>query len=66
MKTIHLQEIDSTNAYLRNYTPDPGAGFQTSTNKITIIDHDERVNAFELKSKQEVAKDIVDHLKMGK
>ena len=49
-----------------NSLQDPGAGFQTSTNKITIIDRDEQVNAFELKSKQEVAKDIVDHLKMGK
>lgn len=47
-----------------NSLQDPGAGFQTPTNKITIIDRDEQVTAFELKSKQAVAKDIVDHLKM--
>lgn len=45
-----------------NSLQDPGAGFQTPTNKITIIDRNEQVTAFELKSKQEVAKDICDHI----
>ena len=36
-----------------------GAGFQHDTNRITIIDKEEQLHKFELKSKQEVAKDIV-------
>ncbi len=35
-----------------------GAGFGHDTNKITIIDKDTKTTSFELKSKQEVAKDI--------
>jgi phosphopantothenoylcysteine decarboxylase/phosphopantothenate--cysteine ligase len=45
-----------------NSTNDKGATFGTSTNKITIIDKFENAQAFELKSKQEVAKDIVSKL----
>ncbi len=41
-----------------NSLQDKGAGFATSTNKITIIDKLNNVKAFELKSKTEVAKDI--------
>jgi phosphopantothenoylcysteine decarboxylase/phosphopantothenate--cysteine ligase len=36
-----------------------GAGFQCDTNKITIIDRENNIIDFELKSKSEVAKDIV-------
>ena len=36
-----------------------GAGFQCDTNKITIIDRKNNIIDFELKSKSEVAKDIV-------
>ena len=36
-----------------------GAGFQHDTNKITIIDKREQLHSFELKTKREVAKDIV-------
>ncbi len=50
-----------------NSLNDEGAGFQHDTNRITIIDREEQLHKFELKSKQEVAKDIVsfiyDHLK---
>jgi len=42
-----------------NSLKEPGAGFQVDTNKITIIDKDNNQEAFELKSKREVAKDIV-------
>ena len=45
-----------------NSLRDKGAGFAHDTNKITILHKDERVLSFELKSKQEVAKDIVEEI----
>lgn len=45
-----------------NSMQDPGAGFKHNTNKITIIDKDGNVLKFELKPKNEVAKDIVDYV----
>ncbi|MGC8824074.1 MAG: bifunctional phosphopantothenoylcysteine decarboxylase/phosphopantothenate--cysteine ligase CoaBC [Bacteroidales bacterium] len=45
-----------------NPANEPQAGFMTDTNRITIIDKDENIETFDLKSKQEVAKDIVDRL----
>ena len=42
-----------------NSMNDDGAGFGVNTNKITIIDRDNNPTFFELKSKAEVAKDIV-------
>ncbi len=42
-----------------NSLNDKGAGFKTNTNKITIIDKNNKITKFELKSKEEVAKDIV-------
>ena len=42
-----------------NSMQDAGAGFGVDTNKITIIDKDNNKTFFELKSKTEVAKDIV-------
>lgn len=41
-----------------NSLNDKGAGFEFDTNKITIIDKNNNVDNFELKSKSEVAKDI--------
>jgi len=41
-----------------NSLQDKGAGFATVTNKITIIDAEEHITEFPLKSKTEVAKDI--------
>jgi len=41
-----------------NSLGDMGAGFKTDTNKITIIDRDLQKTAFDLKSKEDVAKDI--------
>ena len=38
------------------------SGFQVDTNQISIIDADGKKNDYSLKSKREVAKDIVDHL----
>lgn len=40
----------------------PGAGFQVDTNKIIILEKDGTTNHFDLKSKREVAADIVDKM----
>jgi len=45
-----------------NSLKDPGAGFQTDTNKITIIDKYNNLFNFELKTKEQVAIDIVDRM----
>jgi phosphopantothenoylcysteine decarboxylase/phosphopantothenate--cysteine ligase len=45
-----------------NSLNDKGAGFKTDTNKITIIDHNLQKNTFDLKDKNEVAKDICNKL----
>lgn len=45
-----------------NSLNDKGAGFAHNTNKISIIGKDNNIINFELKSKQEVAKDILQHL----
>lgn len=41
-----------------NSLNDEGAGFQHNTNKVTVIDKENKLTKFELKSKAEVAKDI--------
>ena len=41
-----------------NSLQDKGAGFRGNTNKITLIDENENITSFELKSKSEVAEDI--------
>ncbi|MFK8103499.1 MAG: bifunctional phosphopantothenoylcysteine decarboxylase/phosphopantothenate--cysteine ligase CoaBC [Saprospiraceae bacterium] len=45
-----------------NSLNDKGAGFQHDTNKITIFHQDNKIQKFELKSKQAVAVDIVETL----
>ena len=45
-----------------NSMNDKGAGFNTNTNKITIINNKEEVIKFKLKSKNLVANDIIDNL----
>lgn len=45
-----------------NSLQDNGAGFNYDTNKITIIDKNNNIDKFELKQKQEVAKDIVNKI----
>jgi len=45
-----------------NSLKDEGAGFGTDTNRITIIDKNNNIDKFELKSKREVAADIVSKL----
>jgi phosphopantothenoylcysteine decarboxylase / phosphopantothenate---cysteine ligase len=45
-----------------NSLNEPGAGFEFSTNKVTIIDRNNNIDNFELKSKDEVAHDILDKI----
>lgn len=46
-----------------NSLQEKGAGFGENTNKIHILDHKGGIESFELKTKPEVAKDIVNKLK---
>ncbi len=43
-----------------NSLRDEGAGFGHDTNRITIIDRNNNIDKFELKSKKEAARDIID------
>jgi phosphopantothenoylcysteine decarboxylase/phosphopantothenate--cysteine ligase len=45
-----------------NSLNDQGAGFGHDTNKVTFIDRNNKVQTFELKSKKEVASDIISEL----
>jgi len=45
-----------------NSLREDGAGFGHDTNKITIIDRNNNIDKFELKSKEEAAKDILDKI----
>ena len=56
LKTKNLDLI------IANSASEKGAGFGHNTNKITIIDKHNKISNFELKSKQEVANDIVKYL----
>jgi phosphopantothenoylcysteine decarboxylase/phosphopantothenate--cysteine ligase len=57
-----LQKLQSKNAdmIVLNSLQDAGAGFGHDTNKITIFDKTGNTYPFEVKSKKEVARDIVD------
>lgn len=46
-----------------NSLKDPEAGFRKDTNKITLLERDGSETGFPAKSKQEVARDIVDRIK---
>jgi phosphopantothenoylcysteine decarboxylase/phosphopantothenate--cysteine ligase len=45
-----------------NSLQDKGAGFKTDTNKITLIDKNDRIQKFDLKSKIEVAGDVFNEI----
>lgn len=45
-----------------NSLNEPGAGFKTDTNKVTIIDADGTVRKYDMKDKKLVARDIIDVL----
>ena len=45
-----------------NSLNDQGAGFLLDTNRVTLIDRENKITKFELKSKREVAVDIVNYI----
>ncbi|PLX18092.1 MAG: bifunctional phosphopantothenoylcysteine decarboxylase/phosphopantothenate--cysteine ligase CoaBC [Salinivirgaceae bacterium] len=59
IKKIKKKKLDFI---VLNSLSDKGAGFNTDTNKVTIIDSFENKKEFSLKSKKEVAKDIVQYI----
>jgi phosphopantothenoylcysteine decarboxylase/phosphopantothenate--cysteine ligase len=50
------------NLIVLNSLQDKGAGFKTDTNKVTIIDNKDTVTEYKLKSKAEVAKDLLNEI----
>lgn len=50
------------NLIVLNSLNDKGAGFKTETNKVTFIDDQDNVNEFQLKSKAEVANDLLNKI----
>ncbi|MGB1309409.1 MAG: bifunctional phosphopantothenoylcysteine decarboxylase/phosphopantothenate--cysteine ligase CoaBC [Oceanihabitans sp.] len=50
------------NLIVLNSLNDKGAGFKKDTNKVTLIDAKENVTAYKLKSKEAVAKDILNQI----
>jgi phosphopantothenoylcysteine decarboxylase/phosphopantothenate--cysteine ligase len=56
---LHRKNFDFI---MLNSLNDRGAGFGFDTNKISILERDNNIHIFELKSKKEVAQDIVDKL----
>lgn len=59
MKKLRSKNLDMI---VLNSLRDKGAGFGTDTNKITIFTADGKETAFALKSKREVAADIIDSI----
>lgn len=55
-------ERKNLNFIVLNTLEDKGAGFGTSSNKISIIHKNGEINKYELKSKKKVAEDIVNEL----
>lgn len=56
---IHKKNLDLV---VLNSLRDPGAGFANATNKVTFIDKNLRIEPMELKSKEEVARDILNKI----
>lgn len=50
------------NLIVLNSLNDKGAGFKTDTNKVTFIDDNENITEFQLKSKAEVASDLLNKI----
>lgn len=63
-ETYAKKKLKDKNADLivLNSTKDKGAGFMKDTNKVTIFNKNGTKNSYELKSKTEVAKDIVEQI----
>ncbi|KJD34568.1 phosphopantothenoylcysteine decarboxylase [Tamlana nanhaiensis] len=50
------------NLIVLNSLNDKGAGFKGNTNKVTFIDNKDQITEFELKTKAEVANDLIHHI----
>ncbi|KJD35587.1 phosphopantothenoylcysteine decarboxylase [Tamlana sedimentorum] len=50
------------NLIVLNSLNDKGAGFKGNTNKVTFIDDKDNITAFDLKTKTEVANDLINHI----
>ena len=50
------------NLIVLNSLNDKGAGFKSETNKVTFIDNKEQITEFQLKSKADVAKDLLNEI----
>ncbi|TYA71498.1 bifunctional phosphopantothenoylcysteine decarboxylase/phosphopantothenate--cysteine ligase CoaBC [Seonamhaeicola marinus] len=50
------------NLIVLNSLQDKGAGFKGDTNKVTFIDKEENITSFQLKSKADVAKDLLNKI----
>jgi len=57
---LNKMERKNLDMVVMNSLRTPGAGFATDTNKITIFTRDCKSIPYQLKSKQEVANDILD------
>lgn len=57
---INKMERKNLDMIILNSLNDEGAGFKNDTNKVTIIEKNGNQTAFALKTKSEVAKDIID------
>jgi phosphopantothenoylcysteine decarboxylase/phosphopantothenate--cysteine ligase len=55
-------ERKNLDVIIMNSMQDKGAGFGYDTNRITIIDRNNIIDKFELKSKEEAARDIMDKI----
>ncbi|TWP22962.1 bifunctional phosphopantothenoylcysteine decarboxylase/phosphopantothenate--cysteine ligase CoaBC [Apibacter muscae] len=62
MNALHKLKKKNLDIIILNSLQDPGAGFKSSTNKITIFDKNKNKTSFNLKSKEEVAKDILNYI----
>ena len=58
-KKLNEKQLDMI---ILNTLEDAGAGFQHLSNKISILDKNKNLINFELKSKKEVAQDIVNQI----
>lgn len=58
-KKLHTKNLDFI---VLNSLKDKGAGFGTATNKVTIVERNNKITNFELKPKTSVAKDITEKI----
>jgi phosphopantothenoylcysteine decarboxylase/phosphopantothenate--cysteine ligase len=62
MNAIGKLQSKNLDLIVLNSLKEKGAGFEHNTNRITIIDRNNNIDKFELKSKDEVAKDILNKI----